>query len=103
MGLPNWMNWLTWFFDAVFATFITVAIVILLLCCQWSSGYEKIITESNSFLIFIFIMLYGISLIWICFAMSTLFKSRKFKKNQATILLFFKRSNQIYHILSFLT
>ena len=77
MGLPNWMNWLTWFLDAFFATFITVVIVILLVCVEWSPGNGKIIMDSDGFMMFIFFMLYGVSLIWICFAISTLFTSRK--------------------------
>ena len=77
MGLPNWMNWLTWFLDAFFATFITVVIVILLVCIEWSPGNGKIIMDSDGFMMFIFFMLYGVSLIWICFAISTLFTSRK--------------------------
>ena len=77
MGLPNWMNWLTWFLDAFFATFITVVIVILLVCIEWSPGNGKIISDSDGFMMFIFFMLYGFSLIWICFAISTLFTSRK--------------------------
>ena len=77
MGLPNWVNWLTWFIDAFIATFTTVALVILLICIEWSPGYGKIIQDSDWFLMFIFFMLYGVALICFCFALSTLFTSRK--------------------------
>ena len=80
MGLPNWMNWMTWFFDAFFATFLTVGIVVLLICVEWNAGYGKIIMDSNWFMMYIFFMLYGVSLIWFKFALSTFFTSRKLNR-----------------------
>ena len=78
MGLPNWLNWMTWFVDAFFATLLTVALVILLVCTEWSEGYGKIIADSNPFMMFIFIMLYGVALISFCFCLTTFFTSRKY-------------------------
>ena len=84
MGLPNWMNWMTWFFDAFFATFLTVGIVVVLICVEWNSAYGKIIMDSNWFMMFVFLMLYGVSLIWFKFALSTLFTSRKSEREKYT-------------------
>ena len=86
MGLPNWMNWMTWFFDAFFATFLTVGIVVVLICVEWNSAYGKIIMDSNWFMMFVFLMLYGVSLIWFKFALSTLFTSRKSGREKYTVL-----------------
>ena len=78
MGLPNWINWLTWYLDAFMATTISVALMIILLCIEWSAGYGKIIQDSDPFMMFIFFMLYGVALIFFCFALSTFFTSRKY-------------------------
>ena len=53
MGLSNWMIWVTWFLDALLATLITVAIVILLVCIEWTAGKGKLIMDSDGFMIFI--------------------------------------------------
>ena len=77
MGVSNWIVWLTWFLDALLATFATTLIVIVLVCIEWISGNGSLMLDSDGFMIFIFVMLYGISIIGICFAISTLFTSRK--------------------------
>ena len=98
MGLPNWINWMTWFFDAFFATFITVGIVVVLICVEWSVGYGKIIMDSNWFMMYIFFMLYGVSLIWFKFALSTFFTSRKLIRKNTFSFTFLKTPchRQIY-------
>ena len=95
MGLPNWMNWMTWFFDAFFATFLTVGIVVVLICVEWNSAYGKIIMDSNWFMMFVFLMLYGVSLIWFKFALSTFFTSRKLERENAIFFVPFQ--NPAYH------
>lgn len=78
---------MTWFFDAFFATFLTVGIVVVLICVEWNSAYGKIIMDSNWFMMFVFLMLYGVSLIWFKFALSTLFTSRE-SHQEAYMFLF---------------
>ena len=79
MDLPNWMIWVTWFVDALLATLMTVVIVILLVCIEWNAGNGKLKMDSDGFMMFTLFLLYGISLIWFCFAISTLFTSRKYE------------------------
>ena len=78
MGLPNWMHWLCWFLDAIATSAISVFIWVLFVCIEWKSGLGSVVNYSNGFLVFIFFMLYAMSLIVFLFAISTLFRSRKF-------------------------
>ncbi len=77
MGLPSWVNWLAWFLDTFISNAITVALIVLLVCVEWSSGHGSILQDSNPFMIFIFLMLYVVSSIAFFFALSTLFNRRK--------------------------
>jgi hypothetical protein len=80
MGLPNWMNWFSYFLDAVISVSISVFFIVLICCIEWKSGQGKVIDYSNGLLIFIFLMLYAMALVVSLFALSTLFKSRKFQQ-----------------------
>ena len=80
MGLPNWMHWLCWFLDGTATAAISVFISVLLVCVEWESGLGSVIYYSNGFLIYVFFMLYAMSLIIFLFAFSTFFSSRKFSE-----------------------
>ena len=77
MGLPNWMHWLCWFLDGTISAAISVFIAVLLVCVEWESGVGRVIYYSNGFIIYLFFMLYAMSLVIFLFAFSTLVSSRK--------------------------
>ena len=78
MGLPNWMHWLCWFLDGTISAAIYVMISVLLICVEWEEGMGRVIYYSKGFVIFLFFLLYAMSLILFMFAFSTLFSSGKF-------------------------
>lgn len=77
MGLPSWMNWLFYFIDAIISLTISIIIMVVLICVEWKAGEGKVIDYSNAGVIFVFFLLYAMSLVVFLFAISTLFNSRK--------------------------
>jgi ATP-binding cassette subfamily A (ABC1) protein 3 len=78
MGLPNWMHWLCWFLDGTFSASVSIFITVLLLCVEWDPNVGRVIFYSNGFLVYLFFLLYAMSLVVFLFAFSTLFSSRQF-------------------------
>ncbi len=77
MGLPNWMNWLNYFMDALISCAASILIITILICVVWDSDKGSVLNYSNPVVIFIFFLLYAMSLVVFLFALSALFNSRK--------------------------
>ena len=79
MGLPPWMNWLFHFLDAVVSVTISLIIIVVLIKVPWKGDVEgSVLQFSDPLVLFIFFLLYAMSLIVLLFAISTLFNNRKF-------------------------
>ena len=79
MGLPPWMNWLFHFLDAVVSVIISLIIIVVLIKVPWKGDVDGSVLEySDPVVLFIFFLLYAMSLIVLLFAISTLFNNRKF-------------------------
>ncbi|KAL4240689.1 ATP-binding cassette sub- A member 3 [Mactra antiquata] len=72
MGLNNWLHWSAWFVKYFLFMLITVSIMTLFLCIDTKHG--PVIGKTSPSVIFVFIILYAISTISYCFAVSVFFK-----------------------------
>lgn len=77
MGLPNWMHWMTWFISAISTSLISIGIMIILICVEWTPGTGKLMAFSDAGVLYFFILLYAMSLVIFLFSISTFFESRK--------------------------
>ena len=78
MGLPAWMHWLTWFLSAISTVLVSIAIMIIIICVEWVPGTGRVMTFTDPGLLYLFLLLYAMSLIMFLFALSTFFESREF-------------------------
>ncbi|XP_059097129.1 phospholipid-transporting ATPase ABCA3-like [Tigriopus californicus] len=73
MGLSGYMNWIAWFITAFVSCLITNLVILLLLGVNFSLG--PVIQYTNVFIVFISLTLYSVALIFMLFAISTLFNN----------------------------
>ena len=78
MGLPTWMNWVFYFFDAIVTLIISIIIMVVLIHVEWKSGEGKVIEFSDGSVVFFFFLIYSMSLVVFLFSISTVFSNRKF-------------------------
>ena len=71
MGLANWLHWTAWLVKYLLFLLISVIIMTILICVRFGEG--SILTYSDGSLLFVFLMLYCLSIITFCFAISTFF------------------------------
>ena len=71
MGLNNWLHWLAWFVKYLLFMLVTVLIMLLFFSIQTSRG--PVIGNTSPTVLFVFLMLYAVSTISFCFAVSTFF------------------------------
>lgn len=74
MGLGRTALWTSWFIHYFLMIIIPVALVTIILCAPFTE-YGSILQYSNWFLIFVFLLLWGTSLITLGFLISTWFSS----------------------------
>ncbi|XP_072453663.1 phospholipid-transporting ATPase ABCA3-like isoform X2 [Notamacropus eugenii] len=72
MGLSNWLLWFTWFLLFFVLFFITVFLITILFCVEMKDN-AAVLTKSDPFLIFFFLMCFATSSISFGFMVSTLF------------------------------
>ena len=78
MGLSNWLHWTAWFIKYTLLLFITVLILTILLVIKTDKG--AVIAKSNPIIIFIFLMLYAISIISFSCLVSVFFSKGNYFK-----------------------
>ena len=90
MGLPTWMNWVFYFFDAIVTLIISIIIMVVLIHVEWKSGEGRVIEFSDGSVVFFFFLIYAMSLVVFLFSISTVFSNRKFDWNyiRDAILIF---------------
>ena len=78
MGLPSWMHWTAWFVNVIGNCTISIIIIVILICVEFTSEDGAVLEYSDPFLVFIFLMLYASALICFLFTLSTFFDRRKY-------------------------
>lgn len=73
MGLKGWMHWLSWFTKCFLFLSISMAIITVMLCVRFGSDNGKMLEASDPTVVFVFLLMYGISAISFCFMLSTFF------------------------------
>jgi ATP-binding cassette, subfamily A (ABC1), member 3 len=78
MGLSNWIHWAAWFTKCFVSLTITVTLMVFLLKVEWSPTTDLAIFRfANSLILWIFLMLFGISTIMFSFMISAFFAKCK--------------------------
>lgn len=72
MGLSNWIHWVSHFVWNFGFFLIPVTLLTVMLCTSF--GNAKVFRFADGSLIFVFLLVYTVSMICFCFAISTLFK-----------------------------
>lgn len=72
MGLSSWLHWSTWFTKMLIFMTTTIGIIVLLMKISWNSKVA-VFTYSNPAALFVFLLVYVVSLITFCFMISVLF------------------------------
>lgn len=76
MGLSNWLHWAAWFVKYLVFIMVTIAIITLFVCIHTDHG--AVIGKSDPSVVFVFLLLYSISTISFCFAVSVFFSRGKY-------------------------
>ncbi|EDM03819.1 rCG33522 [Rattus norvegicus] len=72
MGLENWLHWVAWFITFFLSALVTVSGMTVLFCTKMNG--VAVFRNSNTTLIFIFLMCFAIATIFFAFMMSTFFQ-----------------------------
>ncbi len=72
MGLSGWLHWLAWFVKYIIFIVISIAIETALFCVN-TGAHGRVIGYTSPSVLFVFLLLYGITTISFCFALSTFF------------------------------
>ncbi|XP_052266535.1 phospholipid-transporting ATPase ABCA3-like isoform X2 [Dreissena polymorpha] len=71
MGLNNWLHWTAWFVKYLLFLCITVGVMTLLLCVGTAKG--PVIGKTDPSVVFVYLIVYSVSTISFCFAVSVFF------------------------------
>lgn len=78
MGLPNWLHWTAWFVKTFAILLITITLTVILMKAKWYPGTDfTVFTQSNPFVIFLFMVFFICATITFCFAISVFFSRGK--------------------------
>ena len=77
MGLPTWMNWVFYFFDALMTLVFTILLMVIIACIEWEAGEGKVLEFSDPSIVFFFFLFYSMALVVFLFSISTIFSNRK--------------------------
>lgn len=73
MGLKSWMIWTGWILHNFFVYAISITIITYISCYELYSGKGALLTHTNPLLFWTFLIMYMMSGIFFCFAISSLF------------------------------
>jgi len=73
MGLKSWMIWTGWILHNLFIYAISITIITYLSCFEIFSSKAKLLNYTNPFLLWILLVMYLVTGIFFCFAISSLF------------------------------
>uniref|UniRef100_A0A182K217 ABC transporter domain-containing protein n=1 Tax=Anopheles christyi TaxID=43041 RepID=A0A182K217_9DIPT len=90
MGLNGWIHWTAWFVRTLTLLTISITIVTVLLSCNLTTNTNVAIFQfSDRFLIWLFLFIYSITTIMLCFMISTFFSKANIASGMAGIVWFY--------------
>ncbi|XP_070532576.1 ATP-binding cassette sub-family A member 2-like [Ptychodera flava] len=90
MGLSSAVHWVAWFITSLFEMSITITSLVCIL------KYGKVLTYSNSFIVWLFLMVFAVATTMYCFMVSALFSKAKLAAACAGILYFISYVPYLY-------
>ncbi|XP_050097899.1 phospholipid-transporting ATPase ABCA3-like [Anopheles aquasalis] len=109
MGLSGWIHWAAWFVRTFLLMSLSIILVTVLLTCNLTTNTTVAIFEfSNPFLIWTFLVVFGITTIMFCFMLSTFFSKANIAAGMAGIVWFYSLAPyqltfNVYQSMSFAT
>uniref|UniRef100_A0A182MGR1 ABC transporter domain-containing protein n=1 Tax=Anopheles culicifacies TaxID=139723 RepID=A0A182MGR1_9DIPT len=90
MGLEGWIHWVAWFVRTLTLLTVSITLVTVLLSCNLTTNTKVAIFQfSNRFLIWLFLFVYSITTIMLCFMISTFFSKANIASGIAGIVWFY--------------
>uniref|UniRef100_A0A182SA26 ABC transporter domain-containing protein n=1 Tax=Anopheles maculatus TaxID=74869 RepID=A0A182SA26_9DIPT len=90
MGLDGWIHWVAWFVRTLTLLTLSITLVTVLLSCNLTTNTKVAIFQfSNRFLIWLFLFVYSITTIMLCFMISTFFSKANIASGIAGIVWFY--------------
>uniref|UniRef100_A0A6E8VSN7 ABC transporter domain-containing protein n=1 Tax=Anopheles coluzzii TaxID=1518534 RepID=A0A6E8VSN7_ANOCL len=90
MGLNGWIHWTAWFVRTITLLTCSVTLVTVLLSFNLTTNTNVAIFQfSNRFLIWLFLFVYSITTIMLCFMISTFFSKANIASGMAGIIWFY--------------
>jgi hypothetical protein len=71
MGMKAWLHWLAWFVK--FSVFMIISVAFMTLFFHIKVNGRAVITKTDPSITFVFLLLYSLSIVTFCFAISTFF------------------------------
>ncbi|ETN61053.1 ATP-binding cassette sub-family A member 3 [Anopheles darlingi] len=109
MGLSGWIHWAAWFVRTFLLMSLSIILVTVLLTCNLTTNTTVAIFEfSDPFLIWAFLVVFGITTIMFCFMLSTFFSKANIAAGMAGIVWFYSLAPyqltfNVYQSMSFAT
>ena len=73
MGMPGWLHWAAWF--CKYFSFLMINVVVMTVFYSLDFGKGAVVNKMDPSLLLVFFILYTISVILFCFAVSVFFSS----------------------------
>ena len=73
MGIANWLHWCAWF--TKYFTFLILIVAAMTLLVTVDFGPGAVFIHCDASLLFCFLLLYTVTIIFMCFAVSVCFKT----------------------------
>ena len=84
MGIANWLHWCAWF--TKYFTFLILIVAAMTLLVTVDFGPGAVFIHCDASLLFCFLLLYTVTIIFMCFAISVCFKTGKRARACAQLL-----------------
>ncbi|XP_063703387.1 phospholipid-transporting ATPase ABCA1-like [Culicoides brevitarsis] len=89
MGLPNWLHWSAWFVKCFIYLFFATLVMLVLMKAHWYSNMNvTVFTHSGFFVLWFYLMVYGVATIMFCFLLSVFFSKANTAAAVAGLLWF---------------
>ncbi|KAJ8951652.1 hypothetical protein NQ318_012323 [Aromia moschata] len=97
MGLPNWLHWTAWYLKTFLFLLLSAILIVVLLKVRWYSTSDfTVFTNSDPFVIFVFLLFYMSATVTFCFAISVFFSKANTAATVAGMVWFFSYSPYLF-------
>lgn len=87
MGLSSWLHWMGWFLRSLVYMIVSISLIVLLLKLPIIDG-ASVFTHSEWSVLWLFMLVYSVATITLCFAMSVFFSKANLAASVAGIVFF---------------